>query len=156
MPDPRHRKSWSRAANGPWYGRGWTMTRSLLSTELRPGWTDRIRRHVVLARAILAFERVWPALWPATGIVGIGIAAALFEAFALLPWPLHALILACFVTAIALTLYFNLQHTTWPRWEEGARRLERDSDLQHRPISEADDALAAGAGDPEAEELWRA
>jgi uncharacterized protein (TIGR02302 family) len=132
------------------------MTRSLLSTELRPGWADRVRRHVFLARVILAFERIWPALWPATGIVGVGIAAALLDAFAPLPWPLHALILACFVTAISLTLYFNLQHTAWPRWQEGARRLERDSDLQHRPISEADDALAAGAGDPEAEELWRA
>ena len=44
----------------------------------------------------------------------------------------------------------------WPHWDDAARRLERDSLLAHRPISEAHDALAAGAGDPVAEELWRA
>ncbi len=132
------------------------MTRSLLTTEFRPGSADRLKRFVALARGLLAFERVWPALWPATGILGLGLAAALFDIFAPLAWPLHALILASIETAIGLLLYLNLQHVTWPAWTEGARRLERDSDLKHRPISEADDAIAAGAGDPEAEELWRA
>ena len=130
------------------------MTR--LPTEFLTGSADRIGRHVAAARAILAWERIWPALWPATGIVGVGFAAALLDAFAPLAWPLHALILASFVTAIALTLSFNLRDVAWPRWHEGARRLERDSALEHRPISEAEDELAAGAGDPYAEELWRA
>jgi hypothetical protein len=29
----------------------------------------------------------------------------------------------------------------WPRWQDGARRLERDSGLKHRPISEGSDRL---------------
>jgi len=131
------------------------MTRFSQPTEFRTG-SDRTGRYVAAARAALAFERIWPALWPATGIAGIAIAAALLELFAPLSWPLHALILSSFVTAIALALYFNLAGVVWPRWEEGARRLERDSALEHRPISEASDILAAGAGDAEAEELWRA
>ena len=44
----------------------------------------------------------------------------------------------------------------WPSWHEGARKLERDSALAHRPVSEAGDKLAAGLGDPYAEELWLA
>ncbi len=132
------------------------MTRFTLPTEFRPGWDKRVRRYLILARAILSFERIWPALWPASGIAGLTLVAALFDAFTPLPWPLHALILACLTTAIALTLYFPLEHFALPRWEDGARRLEQDSALAHRPISEADDALAAGAGDPLAEELWRA
>jgi len=125
-------------------------------TEFLTGSARRIGAHVAIARAVLAWERIWPALWPATGIAGAGLAAALLDAFAPLSWPLHALILAGFVTAICLALHFNLRTIRWPRWEEGARRLERDSALAHRPISEAEDELAAGAGDPYAEELWRA
>jgi len=127
------------------------MTHISQPTEFPPGSkADHIERLVIATRAILAWERLWPLLWPATGIAGLGLAAALFDVLPPLPWPLHALILACFVTAIALSLYFNLEHFVWPRWEEGARRLERDSGLEHRPISEADDEIALGAGDPEA------
>lgn len=132
------------------------MTRSSAPTEFRPGWAERAERFVQVARAILAFERVWPALWPATAIAGLGATAALLNLFVLLPWPLHALILAMAVTAMALLVCFNLEDFRWPRWDEGARRLERDSALDHRPISEGTDTLAAGLGDPVAEELWRA
>lgn len=132
------------------------MTRFTLPTEFRPGWDKRIRRHILLARAILCFERLWPRLWPASGIAGLVVAASLFDVFSLLAWPLHALILAALTTAIALTLYFHLEDFSFPRWDEGARRLEQDSALAHRPISEAGDSLAAGHGDPLAEELWRA
>jgi len=130
------------------------MTR--LPTEFRTGSARRVGRGVAAARAVLAWERVWPALWPATGILGIGIGLALLDAFTPLAWPLHALVLAVFVTSVSLALYFNLRGFALPRWHEGARRLERDSALDHRPISEAEDALAAGIGDPYAEELWHA
>ena len=131
------------------------MTRYSHQTEFPPG-SSRIERHVLVARAILTWERLWPALWPASGIVGLGLAAALFNLLAPLPWTLHALILASFVTAIALSLYFNLAHFVRPGWDEAARRLERDSGASHRPISEARDTLAGGLGDSYAEELWRA
>jgi uncharacterized protein (TIGR02302 family) len=131
------------------------MTRWFRSTEFPSGFS-RAGRFVFFARAILGFERLWPLLWPASGIVGLFLALALFGAFAPLPWALHALVLASFVTAIALSLALNLESFAWPRWEEGARKLERDSALAHRPISEAVDILAAGAGDPFAEALWRA
>jgi uncharacterized protein (TIGR02302 family) len=133
------------------------MTRYSQPTEFPPGSkASRIERLVFATRVILAWERIWPLLWPASGIAGLGLAAALFDVLPPLPWPLHALILASFVTAIGLALYINLTRFVWPRWDDAARRLERDSLLKHRPISEAHDALAAGAGDPVAEELWRA
>jgi uncharacterized protein (TIGR02302 family) len=133
------------------------MTRYSQPTEFPPGSkASRIERLVFATRAILTWERIWPLLWPASGIAGLGLAAALFDVLPPLPWPLHALILASFVTAIGLALYINLTRFVWPRWDDAARRLERDSLLKHRPISEAHDALAAGAGDPVAEELWRA
>ncbi|MBV8976421.1 MAG: TIGR02302 family protein [Alphaproteobacteria bacterium] len=108
-----------------------------------------------LARAVLLWERVWPSLWPATGIAGLFLAAALFALPQLLPWPLHALLLAATVSAMGLSLYASFEGFGWPTWREGARRVERDSTLLHRPISERDDSIAAGRGDELAEALWR-
>ena len=55
------------------------MTRLSPSTDFRPGSkTRRVEAFVTAARAALTWERVWPALWPATGIAGLFIAAALF------------------------------------------------------------------------------
>jgi len=133
------------------------MTRLSLPTEFRLGSdARRTEAFVSAARGILAWERIWPALWPATGIAGVFVAAALFDVFAVLPWPLHALILAGLITAMGLMLNVTLEGVRWPSWLDGARRLERDSTLVHRPISESTDALAAGAGDPYAEALWNA
>jgi uncharacterized protein (TIGR02302 family) len=116
--------------------------------------SDRTGRFVFAARLILWFEGVWPRLWPAGGIVGVFLAVAFFGLLPLVCWPLHALVLAGFVTAIGLSLYFSFRDFSPPTWHDAARRLECDSTLNHRPISEADDRLAAGRGDPIAEELW--
>jgi uncharacterized protein (TIGR02302 family) len=48
----------------------------------------------------------------------------------------------------------GLREVRWPDWQDAARKLERDSALAHRPISEGDDLLLAGAGDPLAMTLW--
>ncbi len=111
---------------------------------------------MLAARAALAWERVWPALWPASGLTGVFLAAALFGLPQLLPWPAHALLLALCITAIGLSLALSFEGLRVPGWLEGARRIERDSALPHRPISEREDAIAAGEGDDYAEALWSA
>jgi uncharacterized protein (TIGR02302 family) len=128
------------------------MTRYSDPSEFRTGF--RADRHVLWSRAALTWERVWPALWPASGIAGLFAAAALFELFATLPWTAHALILSAVITGIGLCLYFSFRDVHLPDWLEGARQLERTSRLAHRPISEAGDRLAIGGGDALAEELW--
>jgi len=132
------------------------MTRYSAPSEFLAGLrTDKTARYIALSRAALLWERVWPALWPASGIAGLFVAAALFDLLSVLPWALHALILSGAITASGLALYFGLRELKWPRWSDGARRLERDSGLAHRPISEADDTMAAGRGDAWAESLWQ-
>ena len=133
------------------------MTRLSQPTEFRTGFpTRRIERYVAFERVALVWERFWPAFWPASGLVGLFGAAALFGLLAPLPWPLHAFLLAAAIAASGVLLYRNLDTFSWPSWEDGARRLERDSGLAHRPISEAVDSLFAGVGNSWAEELWRA
>ncbi|MGC8534673.1 MAG: DUF4175 domain-containing protein [Rhizomicrobium sp.] len=123
----------------------------------RPGWkTDRVERFIALARVIAAFERLWSGLWPATGLIGLWLAAALFGTFARLPGWLHLFLLLLVIVAIADRIFLQWQSFAWPSWQEGARRLERDSTLAHRPISEAEDTLVLGRGNAFAEALWRA
>ena len=132
------------------------MTRYSDPSEFRTGSrAEHTARAVAWSRAALLWERVWPALWPASGIAGLFAAVALFDLLAPLPWAVHALILSGAITGIGLCLYFGLRGVRLPGWTEGARRLERSSGLAHRPISEAGDRLALGAGDALAEELWR-
>lgn len=111
---------------------------------------------MLAARGAILWERVWPALWPAIGFAGLFLAAALFGLPQHLPWPAHALLLACSIAAVGLSLAFSFENLRLPGWLDGARRIERDSALAHRPISERQDVIAAGEGDAYAEALWRA
>jgi uncharacterized protein (TIGR02302 family) len=117
---------------------------------------DRLERHIALARAALLWERVWRGLWPASGIACVYAGAALFGLFAAAPGWLHGIVLAATLFGCALALYEGFKDFHFPAWRDGARRLERDAALAHRPISEGDDVLAAGQNDPIAEELWKA
>ncbi|HEY3777287.1 MAG TPA: TIGR02302 family protein [Rhizomicrobium sp.] len=133
------------------------MTNLFEQTASRPGWkAERHERYVALARALLMWERAWPALWPASGILGLYIAAAFFGLTDLFPAALRALV--CFAVLCATGYWLLREFLAWrvPRWDEGARRVERDSALLHRPITERGDRLAVGAGDAFAESLWRA
>jgi uncharacterized protein (TIGR02302 family) len=115
-------------------------------------WRGPLDRRIALARAVLTIERLLPRLWPAFGFVGFYLALALTGIFAFVPWPLQALLLAATITAGALSLYDGFEDFAWPRSLDAARRLERDSGLAHRPISERDDVLVGD--DPFALELW--
>jgi uncharacterized protein (TIGR02302 family) len=108
------------------------------------------------ARLTIWWERVWPKLWPASGIAGAFVAAGLFNLFAYVPWWIHTLLLLGAAGAAGYFLYRNFQNFDAPTWYEGARRVERDSTLEHRPITEHHDVMAAGVGDAYAEALWKA
>jgi uncharacterized protein (TIGR02302 family) len=132
------------------------MKRSLSRNGSQTGSKPRLERRIALARATLLWERIWGGTWPASGIAALFVAAALFGLFTIVPGWLHALILAGALFALALALYAGFSHFIFPRWSDGARRLERDNTLVHRPVSESNDRLVAGEGDAYAEELWAA
>lgn len=133
------------------------MTNLHDSIASRPGSkTERHERYIALARLVLAWEHIWPALWPATGLIGLYVVAAFLGITDALPGALRSLLLVTVLVATGYLLYREFRDWRLPGWEEGARRVERDSALPHRPITERNDRLAVGAGDPFAESLWRA
>jgi len=62
------------------------------------------------------------------------------------------LALAATITLTALALVEGFSDFAWPRSLDAERRLERDSGLIHRPVSERHDMLVGD--DPFAQELW--
>ena len=113
----------------------------------------RLARAIDLARSSLAVENFLPALWPALGFAGLYLSLALSGLFSFIPWPAQALLLAATITAIGMALEAGFRSFSWPRWKDGARRLEQDSGFTHRPISEGHDR--AVNQDPFAQALWR-
>src|SRR5215469_2093239 len=147
----------SKAANGASCDPECVMTNLLDSIVSRPGSkAEPHERMIALARGTLLWERAWPALWPATGVIGLYVAISLFGVPGALPGVLRSILLLVVLATTGWLLYREFRQWTTPRWIDGARRVERDSRLVNRPITERDDQLLAGSGDPMAESLWRA
>jgi uncharacterized protein (TIGR02302 family) len=108
----------------------------------------------LLARVVLWFERLLPALLPAAGVVGLFLCFALLDLPALLPWWAHSALLAITAAAILVLLWRGLAHLNPPGAPDADRRLERDSGLSHRPLAALTDRPATT--DPTSLALWRA
>jgi uncharacterized protein (TIGR02302 family) len=115
-----------------------------------------LKVYLALARAGLRLEYLWPALWPATVLAGLFIAAALLDLFAYLPVWLHGGVVLAFLLGFAAALYRAV--VRMPRIDVPAarHRIEVNSDLAHRPLTALDDTLAIGADDPTSAGLWQA
>jgi uncharacterized protein (TIGR02302 family) len=110
-----------------------------------------LQRRRLLARLVLLFERVWPALWPPLGLLGAWFCLALLDLPLLLPPWAHMLLLAVLGLATLGLLVRGLGAVRAPRQAEADRRLERASGLSHRPLAVLFDHPAA----PGAEVLWQ-
>src|SRR5258707_1312045 len=69
-------------------------------TQLNPS-TRRLSLRLRLARIAIVWERVWPACWPALGIVGAFAVLALLDLLPQLPGWAHASVLVLFALAFA-------------------------------------------------------
>lgn len=127
-----------------------------MEPERRPPSPAGLEARILRARLVLFWERLWRALWPASGLAASFVAASLFDLWSHLPGFLHSLLVLLWLGAVVAALGLSLWRLRLPRRAEAMRRLERDSCLSHRPLAALEDRMAAGAGDPEAETLWQA
>ncbi len=109
-----------------------------------------------LARAAVFWERCWPEFAAALGVLGVFLAAALFDLPAMVPGWLHAAVLLVLVLLLAWAIKQGVRALRVPGESEGRRRIEAASGLEHRPLAALADKLAGGAGDPIAAALWEA
>lgn len=105
----------------------------------------RLGRRIRLARLALAWERLWPSLWPAPVIVGAFVALALFDVLPQLSTKLHFIVLAMFGAALLFAIGRAVLSFRWPERSEGERRVEQASGLRHRPVTTlADSPVTTG------------
>ena len=118
------------------------------------GEIDRLLRRLAgrraVARSAILFERIWPALWPALGVAGLFVCAALLDLPELLPPWLHIGVLASIALLIVGLLVRGLYGIAAPDDGAADRRLELASGLSHRPLAVLTDRPARGGAEADA------
>jgi uncharacterized protein (TIGR02302 family) len=113
------------------------------------GLLRRLAGHRALARLMILFERIWPALWPPLGVAGLFVCAALLDLPPLLPPWAHIGLLAVTALLIVGLLYRGLRGLSAPDDIAADRRLEIASGLTHRPLAVLTDRPARGRQGPD-------
>lgn len=121
-----------------------------------PGAPPRLKRRLDVATLTLAWERLWPAAWPAMFVLGIFLTLAWFDVPARLGPSLHWLFLAITLVVLTVAVLHGMGRFAWPSRDEARRRVETASGLEHRPLTAIEDRLAGGNDDAGSAALWRA
>jgi len=95
----------------------------------------RLAGRRLLARGAILFERLWPALWPPLGLIGVFACLALLNLPELLPPMLHLALLAGILLGVIVLAVWGLRGLRLPDDRAADRRLETSSGLIHRPLS---------------------
>ena len=119
-----------------------------------PRDTRSFRLRLKLARLVVAFEALWPALWPCLAVLGSFVAVSLFGLWLALPLLVHLPVLLLFMGAFAWSLWRVRPLLRVPPREAGLARLEHDSDVPHQPLRGLEDTLPAAVTDPVTRRLW--
>jgi len=95
---------------------------------------SRIGRAAGLAHVVLWIEMLAAAFWPAATLVGAFVVLAIFGVPTALPAWLHLLFLIAFFVIFCLFVRAGLRQFSFPARAAAERKVERDSDLRHRPF----------------------
>jgi uncharacterized protein (TIGR02302 family) len=110
---------------------------------------------LALARLALAWERLWPIVWPPAAVIAIFLSLALLDVFPALNGWLHGFVLIAFVGVFGLLVWRAIRQFVWPENLAARRRIETASGLDHRPLTAINDTLASGKDTPVSAELWQ-
>ena len=112
-------------------------------------------RKVRASRRSIIIEQVWLRLWAMFGVAGLFVLVSFLGLWPRLGFAAHVAALAGFGIAAVGALIF----ASWvrvPSRETSIRRIERTSDLPHRPASSYEDTLSSRVDDPATEAIWQA
>ena len=109
-----------------------------------------------LATVVLFWERFWPRLWPLMAIGLVFFSISLFDLLPRLPIILHWLVLVVFAAGVLVRLRPLLTDDYRVSTKQRRERLERDSELAHRPLSALEDSPLSDHVDERTDRLWQA
>lgn len=119
-----------------------------------PPLPRRLRRWQRAARWVLAFEAIWPILWPPAGLLALYACAALLGLLQRAGAFATTLLCLLDILGAAGLLAFGLLRLRWPDERAARARLRRASGLAHDPLATLQDTPAQH--DHAALLLWRA
>jgi uncharacterized protein (TIGR02302 family) len=115
----------------------------------------KLGRTILKARLALFWEKLWDSVFPALMVVALFAIAVLTGLLANLPELVRYGALILFAAAL-LWAVRPIFHLVWPERSEVLRRIERESALDHRPVSAMDDRLAEATSSAQSADLWEA
>jgi uncharacterized protein (TIGR02302 family) len=130
-----------------------TEASNVTQASRQPG--DILERTLRWARWAVFWERLWPALATLATAIGFFLAASWLGLWLALPPIGRAIGLGAFVV-LAVAAAVPLLRVRFPSRHDGLHRLDRNTDLPHRPATAISDALATPKSDPWSAALWRA
>lgn len=112
-------------------------------------------RKVWRAKLALVFEQIWRRVWVLLLVAGLFTLVSLLGLWHHLTPLAHKIVLGAFAVAAALSA-LGVFVIRWPTRSDAIRRIERVSNVPHRPASSYEDTLTAASDDPETQALWQA
>ncbi|WP_045837428.1 TIGR02302 family protein [Hyphomicrobium sp. 99] len=123
--------------------------------DLGPEISRSFARKVRLSTLALFFERLWPRLWLVIGLALVFAMLSFLGFWAYLDPLIHKIVLAAFALGgIAAGIY--AVRIPWPTRDDAIRRIERRSNIPHRPATSYEDTLTSGASDATTSAIWQA
>ena len=127
-----------------------------MEMDLGSRTADRsFERKIWRARLAAVLEQLWLKLWLVLAVVVAFILVSYTGIWALLPVPLHMLLLGVFGVAM-LAAFVSMARIIWPSRDDAIRRIERVSGVPHRPASSYEDTLSTPSSDPATLAIWQA
>ncbi len=115
----------------------------------------KLEHKVLLAKAVLFWEELWPKISVLLAIIGMFIILSLFGFWSFVPSFIHWLGVLGFAIA-TLWAVVQIMRAPVPKRKEALRQIDKASELPHRPASSFDDSLAevSGLSKKTASSLW--
>ena len=110
-------------------------------------------RRLAEARAVLAFERLWPVAVAVTALAAAFLALSWFGFWVAVPRGVRIIGVLLFTAGLVGIAVLAIRGRL-PGRREALARLDRDSGDRHRPITSSQDVLADRNADPATRALW--
>lgn len=125
------------------------------SRDPDPEISRSFARKVRLSTLALFFERLWPRLWLVIGLAIVFAILSFVGVWTYLDPLIHKILLAAFALGAVAAVVYAVR-VPWPSRDDAIRRIERRSNVPHRPATSYEDTLTSGASDATTSAIWQA
>jgi len=125
------------------------------SRDPGPEISRSFARKVRLSTLALFFERLWPRLWLVIGLAIVFAILSFVGVWTYLDPLVHKILLAAFALGAVAAVVYAVR-VPWPSRDDAIRRIERRSNVPHRPATSYEDTLTSGASDATTSAIWQA